>query len=172
MEEMASAGLTISDAVFVRDRPNKRSKCSLGDRVGEVGGPEGGRRGEDRDATGGQRVDRPAVGVETDEGPVVGHVHAVLEPLLERPLHRGDPLGKHVGHRRELHASAAGIEGVDDGAAAAAAAADERRGNLVAAGDVHAPGRDRRRGRRVGLGRRSRGQPPGHRAPSRRRRHG
>ena len=102
-------------------------------------------RGEEHDPAGRERVDCPLVGVEPDERAVVGHVHAVLELLVQRSLHRRDPLGEDVGHRRELHAAAAGVEGIDDGAAAPAATADECRVDLIAAGDVHPAGGNRGR---------------------------
>ena len=121
-----------------RDRLLHEHVHALLDRGGEVGRAEGRRRGQDHNSSGRQRIDGLTVGVEAEKRAVVGHVHPLLKLLLERPLHRGDPFGKHVGHGRELHPAAPGVEGVDDRTAPPAPAAHERCVDLVAARRMHA----------------------------------
>jgi len=108
------------------------------DRIGEVGGSERDRGGEQRDVARAEAVNRLLVGVEADERSILWHIDSVLELLLgqERLLLDAQPFGKNVSHRHDLEVAARHGEGIDRGPGAAAAAADHGHADLVVAGGM------------------------------------
>ena len=109
---------------------------ALLDGVGKVRCPKRRRRGEQRDVARPEAIDRLLVPVETDEGPLFGHIDAFLKLLAQRPLHDLGPVAKHVRHRHHLDRCPRDGKRIDRRTTATAAAADQRHADFIRAGGM------------------------------------
>ncbi len=122
--------------------------AALLDGVLEMDRPEGGRRGEEDNAAGGQCIDRLPVGVQTEELAFRRHVDLLVELLGEVLEAAVEPMFEHIGHGHKL-GWALGRQGIGGGPGAAAAAADQGHVDRIVLAGV-APRRQRAGQRRTG----------------------
>src|SRR5579871_2016750 len=110
----------------------------LGDGVGEMDPAKRGWGGKNDHVSRLQRIHRVLVGIETDELPLLGHVHLRAVVLHEIVAGLVEPVLEDVRHRNQLDWAACGGDGVDGGAAAASSAADQGYLDEVASAGMNA----------------------------------
>jgi hypothetical protein len=104
-------------------------------------------RGLDHDVAGTQAVNRLAIGIETEETPIRGHVDPFAEPFVEPTVRSGQPILEEIGHSYQLRRPRRRRKSIADCAAPTPAAPDQRHLYRVVFGGIDARNGARRQNR-------------------------